>query len=140
MASEPEKESMDIDSPGESKESPCAPLVNGLHLYPVSVNASGEGLPYAPQDWPNPGDNWRWKVGKRIAASGNYMDRYLYVPTRFRKTGHKKGFASRLSVRQYIQEEFPGADIDAFFASFSWKVPSRQIKKGCANIMFIFCL
>ncbi|XP_057783430.1 uncharacterized protein LOC131001164 isoform X2 [Salvia miltiorrhiza] len=130
MTCEPEKESMDIDSPGESKESSYELVRTGLSLYPVSVHDSGEGLPYAPQDWPNPGDNWRWKVGKRIAVSGYFMDRYLYVPSRFRKMGDRKGFASRLSLEHYIREKFPGADVDAFFASFSWRIPSKLFKKA----------
>lgn len=130
MTCEPEKEFMDIDSPGESKESSYELVGNGLDLYTVSVNDSGEGCPYAPQDWPNPGDMWRWKVGKRIAVSGNFLDRYLYLPSRLRKAGHRKGFASRLSLEHYIREKFPGADVDAFFASFSWKIPSKLIKKA----------
>lgn len=130
MTCEPKKEYMDIDSPGESKESPYELVANGLNLYPVSVNESGEGLPYAPQDWPNPGDMWRWKVGKRIAVSGNFMDRYLYLPSSLRKSGHIKGFASRLSLKHYVREKFPGADIDAFFTSFSWRIPSKRIKKA----------
>lgn len=130
MTSEPEKDSMDIDSPGESKEIPYELVGNGLNLYPVSVHDSGEGHPYAPQDWPNPGDNWRWKVGKRIAVSGYFIDRYLYAPSRFRKMGDRKGFASKLSLEHYVREKFPGADVDAFFASFSWRIPSKLIKKG----------
>lgn len=130
MTSEPEKESMDFDSPGESKGSSCELAGSGLDLYPVSVYESGEGLPYAPEDWPNPGDKWSWKVGKRVAVSGNFLDRYLYVPSRLRKVGHRKAFASRLSLKHYIQEKFPGADVDAFFASFSWRIPSKLMKQG----------
>ncbi|KAK4434032.1 hypothetical protein Salat_0565900 [Sesamum alatum] len=130
MTSELQKESMDIDSPGGSKESPHRLQGNGVNLYPVSVNDSGEGLPYAPEDWPNPGDKWGWKVGRRTAISGYFLDRYMYLPTRLREAGHKKGFASRLSVEQYIRAKFPGTDIDAFFASFSWRIPSKSSKKG----------
>ncbi|XP_047957206.1 uncharacterized protein LOC125202788 [Salvia hispanica] len=129
MTCEPEKESMDIDSAGESKEIPCEVVRNGLNLYPVFANDSGEGLPYAPQDWPNPGDNWRWKVGKRISVSGYFRDRYIYVPSRFRKMGDSKGFKSRLSLEHYIREKFPCADVDTFFASFSWVIPSKLTKK-----------
>ncbi|KAL0368102.1 UNVERIFIED_CONTAM: hypothetical protein Scaly_1029100 [Sesamum calycinum] len=121
---------MDIDSPGGSKGSPHRLQGNGFNLYPVSVNDSGEGLPYAPEDWPNPGDKWGWKVGRRTAISGYYLDRYMYLPARLREAGHKKGFASRLSVEQYIRAKFPDTDIDAFFASFSWRVPSKSSKKG----------
>ncbi|XP_011071591.1 protein OBERON 2 isoform X1 [Sesamum indicum] len=130
MTSELQKESMDIDSPGGSKGSPHRLQGNGFSLYPVSVNDSGEGLPYAPEDWPNPGDKWGWKVGRRTAISGYYLDRYMYLPVRLREAGHKKGFASRLSVEQYIRAKFPDTDIDAFFASFSWRIPSKSSKKG----------
>lgn len=141
-------ESMDIDNPDasnrstlENKDNPAANnrstpeyKENGLHLYPVSPNDSGEGLPYAPEDWPNPGDKWRWKAGKRIAASGYFMDRYLYLPSslgKVGKPGQKRNFASKLSVEQYVQAMFPGTDVNAFFASFSWKIPSKQfVSKG----------
>ncbi|XP_059628561.1 uncharacterized protein LOC132271250 [Cornus florida] len=121
------KKPMEIDIPDESNESGTGIKENGFHLYPVSVHDSGEGLPYAPIDWPNPGDNWSWRVGKRVAVSGYFLDRYLYLPSRFQQTSRKRsGFASKLSVEQYIRAEFPGADIDAFFASFSWKIPSKK--------------
>ncbi|XP_010256075.1 PREDICTED: uncharacterized protein LOC104596549 isoform X2 [Nelumbo nucifera] len=100
---------------------------NGLHLRPVKPGESGEGLPYAPVDWPSPGDNWAWKVGRRKSASGFYLDRYLYAPSCLQKSIRKKQtFASRHSVEQYIQKEFPNADINAFFASFSWKIPAED--------------
>lgn len=130
MTREPEKESMDIDSPEGSKESPYGHEGNGFGLYPVSVNDSGEGLPYAPEDWPNPGDKWRWKVGRRIAVSGYFLDRYMYLPSSLRQAGHRKGFASRLSLEHYIRAKFPDTDVDAFFASFSWRIPSKLLKKG----------
>ncbi|KAF3433492.1 hypothetical protein FNV43_RR24594 [Rhamnella rubrinervis] len=47
---------------------------NGVILRSVSPNKSNVGLPYAPENWPNPGDNWSWKVGKRIAITGHYLD------------------------------------------------------------------
>lgn len=97
---------------------------NGLYLYPVFAQASGEGLPYAPVDWPEPGDIWRWKVGNRVAASGHFMDRYLYLPERLQSVPKERSFASKLSVEQYVQKI--GADVKAFFSSFSWKIPSRD--------------
>ncbi|GFP86526.1 hypothetical protein PHJA_000796400 [Phtheirospermum japonicum] len=121
---------MDIDCPVVSKASPRGPHENGLILYPVSVNDSGEGLPYAPEDFPNPGDKWRWKVGKRIANSGYFVDRYAYLPRRLRQPGHRKGFASRLSLEQYVRENFPDTDIERFFASFHWKIPSNLMTKA----------
>lgn len=117
------------DNPAASNRSTPEHKENGLHLYPVSPNDAGEGLPYAPEDWPSPGDKWRWKAGKRIAASGYYMDRYLYLPSRLGKIGkpgQRRNFASKLSVEQYVQATFPGTDVNAFFASFSWKIPSKQ--------------
>lgn len=117
---------VEIDSPAACNGDTLSTNKNGLYLYPVSVNASGEGLPYAPANWPNPGDKWAWKVGKRIAAAGYFLDRYLYLPQRLR--GKRNAFASRLSVEQYIRSEFPSVDIKEFFASFSWKIPSKLLK------------
>lgn len=120
---------MDIDSPGGSKLDASASQENGLRLFPVSIHTSSQGLPYAPEDWPNPGDTWGWKTGKRIGLSGYFLDRYLYLPKRLFETGQPRGFASKLSVKQYIMVKFPDADVDAFFASFSWKIPSEAITK-----------
>ncbi|KAI6693251.1 hypothetical protein NL676_020961 [Syzygium grande] len=58
-----------------------------LILYPVEPNSSGKGLPYAPADWPNPGDTWRWWVGKRMVSSGFYTDRFVHLPKRLRAYG-----------------------------------------------------
>ncbi|CAA3025949.1 Hypothetical predicted protein, partial [Olea europaea subsp. europaea] len=122
-------ESMDIDSTSVTKGSSCGLKENGMPLYPVSLYDSGEGLPYAPEDWPYPGDKWSWKVGGRIAASGYFLDRYMYTPARLREGGRKTGFASKLSLEQYIRKNFPDADVNAFFASFSWKIPSKSRMK-----------
>lgn len=100
---------------------------NGLLLWPVLPQEGGEGLPYAPVNWPDPGDIWGWRVGRRVAASGYYLDRYLYLPFRFQKSRRKKdGFASKLSVEQFVRARFPETDVYAFFSSFSWKIPSKQ--------------
>lgn len=101
---------------------------NGIHLYPVSANEAGEGFPYAPVDWPCPGDTWSWKVGKRTSVGGYFLDRYLYLPKRFQSLPKGRGFASKLSVEQYVRT-FPDADVKAFFASFSWKIPCRNLSK-----------
>lgn len=129
-----------VENDNTNKSSETTPIINGksLKLRPVSPEESGEGLPYAPINWPNPGDNWSWKVGRRIAITGHYLDRYLYPPRHLPRldslVGKKRGcaFASKLSVERYIQTAFPDADIDAFFASFSWKIPSvkQLLKKG----------
>lgn len=103
---------------------------NGLILRPVSQDEAGEGLPYAPENWPNPGDIWSWRVGKRVAITGHFLDRYLYLPRGFsvpeNSSRKGQGFASKLSVERYIQSVFPNADVDAFFASFSWKIPAKK--------------
>ncbi|TMW81771.1 hypothetical protein EJD97_007943 [Solanum chilense] len=54
-----------------------------LENYPVYECDSGEGLPYAPVDFPNAGDKWGWRVGKRVSSSGTFRDRYLYLPNHF---------------------------------------------------------
>lgn len=121
---------MEIDSPDASSGSISgAREENGFHVYPVSVCDYGEGLPYAPVDWPNPGDNWGWRVGKRIASSGHFLDRYLYPPKRFKDSHRRKGgLASKQSAEQFVRSKFPNADVDAFFASFSWKIPAKKLR------------
>ncbi|CAN1807863.1 hypothetical protein LINPERHAP1_LOCUS25200 [Linum perenne] len=95
-------------------------------LKNVQPGESGEGLPYAPVDWPNPGDNWTWKVGRRIGTAGFFQDRFLYPPKHFPKvTGARPPFASKNGVTNYIRTVFPDSNIDAFFSSFSWKVPGK---------------
>ncbi|KAL7081102.1 hypothetical protein ACP275_14G018500 [Erythranthe tilingii] len=130
MTRELQSNSMDIDSPDVSKASPNGMQENGLNLYPVSATDSGEGLPYAPENFPNPGDKWGWKVGRRLAASGHFLDRYVYIPTSLCESGNRRGFASKLAFEQYIRGKFPDTDIDAFFASFSWRIPSTACKNG----------
>lgn len=123
-----EMELMGVDNSNESIER--VPSVNGssIDLWPVSPEGTGEGLPYAPINWPKPGDNWRWRVGRRIALTGHYYDRYLYPPKHFRRlsdsTSRRRGFASKLSVQRYIETVFPHEDVNKFFASFSWKIPA----------------
>ncbi|XP_057472410.1 uncharacterized protein LOC130760988 isoform X2 [Actinidia eriantha] len=117
---------MEIDIPGESNGSPVV-MENQCQLYPVSVSDSGEGLPYAPIDWPNPGDTWSWKVGKRINVNGYFQDRYIYPPIRFQKQGKRRFLKSKPSVERYVWETFPGVGVDAFFASFSWKIPAKKL-------------
>ncbi|KDP40186.1 hypothetical protein JCGZ_02184 [Jatropha curcas] len=90
-------------------------------LWPVLPGESGEGLPYAPIDWPYPGDIWTWRVGRRFNSSGYFQDRFLYLPKRL----GKQSFASKNAVANYISKEFPDADIDSFFASFAWKIPAK---------------
>lgn len=89
----------------------------------------GEGLPYAPEDFPLPGDKWRWRVGKRVSITGYHRDRFLYPPARLfqgKNSRNKHGFASKVSAERYIRREFPDTDVAAFFASFSWMVPAKR--------------
>lgn len=125
---------MDPDAPSEGRENSGndSPVNENGHLQPVLPETSGEGFPYAPENFPNPGDNWRWRVGKRVAITGYFRDRYIYAPMRLKhlfkeKHGVKYGFASKLSVEQFIKAEFPDTDINAFFESFSWKIPSKKL-------------
>ncbi|CAN1193107.1 hypothetical protein LINPERPRIM_LOCUS28158 [Linum perenne] len=97
----------------------------------VPADESGKGLPYAPENWPNPGDTWGWKVGKRLTYAGYHQDRNLYLPKSLHYLGCassrvKHGFASKLSVQIFLEKHFPGADIKAFFASFVWRIPSNH--------------
>ncbi|KAF2285401.1 hypothetical protein P3X46_006149 [Hevea brasiliensis] len=121
-------EFMEIDK--ESNGSIPKIRENGSHLRPVAPEESGEGLPYAPVDWPKPGDIWSWRVGRRVAFNGHFLDRYLYLPRRLGRLentpGKKRGFASKLSVERYIRSKFPDANVEEFFASFSWRIPSKM--------------
>ncbi|KAH9682606.1 Spindle assembly abnormal protein [Citrus sinensis] len=96
----------------------------GNFLEPVPPFYQGQGFPYAPTDWPGPGETWGWKVGRRISSCGYYTDRFLIPPRSLQKPSCPRYFASRRSIELYILKEFPDADIDAFFASFIWRVPS----------------
>ncbi|KAF1865784.1 hypothetical protein Lal_00021785 [Lupinus albus] len=97
-----------------------------LNLTPVAPEQSGKGLPYAPENWPEEGDIWGWRTGKRVSVTtGFFNDRYLYPPTRLgRPLCSKPGFPSKLSVERYINDNFPHLDLNHFFASFSWKIPA----------------
>nr|VDD41606.1 unnamed protein product [Brassica oleracea] len=114
-----------------------------LHLRPVRPMESGIGLPYAPENWPKPGDTWRWKVGPRITGKGTFLDRYLYPPKHLPGLSNtetlRKGtaFRSRLSLERYIRLAFPDADVRKFFASFSWAVPSTD---GQIQVIYSLCM
>ncbi|KAL8105084.1 uncharacterized protein LOC141676978 isoform X2 [Apium graveolens] len=104
-------------------------------LGSVSVEAKrGVGLPYAPVDWPEPGDVWTWKVGKRISNDGFYRDRNIFLPKRLHQKGKRKYFDSKKIIIAYLQSEFPDRDVDAFFKSFTWKVPANFNSCGEAEI------
>ena len=117
---------MEADIPSESNDFISGMEKHDLNIYPVSPLASGEGLPYAPVDWPNPGDTWSWKVGNRFNLSGYHADRYLFLPKRLQKPSRRRqSFSSKLSIKRYIQNVDPKIDIASFFESFSWRVPHK---------------
>ncbi|KAK9182609.1 hypothetical protein WN944_025754 [Citrus x changshan-huyou] len=115
-------------APSMSKTKQLSPpeqmVKEGNFLEPVPPFYQGQGFPYAPTDWPGPGETWGWKVGRRISSCGYYTDRFLIPPRSLQKPSCPRYFASRRSIELYILKEFPDADIDAFFASFIWRVPS----------------
>lgn len=125
-------------------------LNNSLDLTPVAPEQSGEGLPYAPENWPEPGDVWGWRTGKRVSTSGLFRDRYLYLPPRLSGAGNagsgRRSFASKLSVERYVTETFPHVNLRDFFALFSWMIPSLQPGLfPCSDIVslpecFLICL
>ncbi|GER44666.1 hypothetical protein STAS_21572 [Striga asiatica] len=95
-------------------------------LSAVPPKASGEGLPYAPVDWPSPGDVWTWKVGNKISSSGLFMHRFLIVPKRLQKNSSRKiWLGSKKAVIHFLQSEFPEADVDKFFELFTWEIPAE---------------
>ncbi|KAJ7980031.1 Protein OBERON 1 [Quillaja saponaria] len=117
-------EDVTSDNPNGSKH---MTKENTFALNPVSPGDSGRGLPYAPVDWPNPGDVWSWKVGKRTGNSGYYSDRLLYLPHRLQTASRKKhSFNSKPEVERYIRSNFPTEDLESFFSLFSWKIPSTK--------------
>ncbi|XP_072992877.1 uncharacterized protein [Typha latifolia] len=132
--------SMEIDLSDGSNSNVPSLNEEGLVGTPVAAGASGEGLPYAPVDWPCPGDIWGWKVGNRQTASGHWADRYLYPPSHLHKLiGTKSTFQSKSSVEDFLRKEFPEMDADSFFASFIWKVPCKghNPRKGAAKDVHI---
>ncbi|TMW80768.1 hypothetical protein EJD97_015419, partial [Solanum chilense] len=100
----------------------------GLQLGLVSEYEYGEGLPYAPMGWPNVRDKWGWRTVRRATNLGTFKDSYLYLPEHFQalKDGKKNAFRSKTSVKKYLQSKYLGMDIDQFFSSFSWMIPSNQ--------------
>ncbi|KAL6343475.1 hypothetical protein AAG906_024840 [Vitis piasezkii] len=106
---------MEADIPNETNGFTSGIKKNDLDICPVSPLASGEGLPYAPVDWPNPGDTWSWKVGRRVNKSGFYQDRYLFLPRRLQNSSHRReSFSSKLSLKRYVQKQDPNINIAAF--------------------------
>ncbi|CAF2057442.1 hypothetical protein Bca4012_099086 [Brassica carinata] len=90
-------------------------------IPPVS---SGQGLPFAPVDFPSPGDVWTWRVGRRVSATGFHKDRFLILPERLKMKNAPKSFATKNTLSRYLETNFPEMDVIAFFASFSWNIPA----------------
>ncbi|XP_057450259.1 protein OBERON 1-like isoform X3 [Lotus japonicus] len=114
----------------------------------AAAEESGEGLPYAPENWPEMGDIWGWRTGRRVTMNGTFHDRYLYLPLRLcqpsssensggASTRKRKSFPSKLAVERYIKENFLDADVNAFFASFTWKIPAVQTNGNVVPIAAI---
>ncbi|KAI4345644.1 hypothetical protein L6164_012744 [Bauhinia variegata] len=130
---------MEIDIPGHPNDHNTQGSAGSFVLRPVLPEENGEGLPYAPENWPEPGDIWSWRTGRRVANTGHFLDRYLYLPPRLSRIENsgsnrkKHGFASKLAVERYIRTTFPETDLVEFFASFSWKIPSPQCGRPNGN-------
>ncbi|KAI4317850.1 hypothetical protein L6164_025683 [Bauhinia variegata] len=131
---------MESDIPGETNAQNTPGSAGDSALGQV-IPEEGEGVPYAPENWPEPGDIWSWKTGRRVTPTGYFQDRYLYLPPRLNRIENsgsgsnrkKHGFASKLAVERYIRTAFPDADLNAFFASFRWKVPYSQSGRPIGN-------
>ncbi|XP_068479395.1 uncharacterized protein [Phaseolus vulgaris] len=96
-------------------------------LQPVSPYSSGEGLPYAPEGWPNPGDVWGWKVLSRTNKAGYFLDRHLYLPKSLQTSSSRRhSLRTKPDVERYIESNFPSMAIEAFFDLFSWQIPSTE--------------
>ncbi|KAL6894060.1 hypothetical protein ACP4OV_008158 [Aristida adscensionis] len=122
---------------GELDLSESCRTETGLVAIPVRANAYGKGLPYAPENWPCPGDQWYWRVGSRTAGGGHWADRYLTPPSRFcGATGKRSSFASKLRIEEFIKAEFPDVDPGTFFSMFIWKIPAegQSIRKGTHQV------
>ncbi|KAL1316991.1 protein OBERON 1 isoform X1 [Arachis ipaensis] len=106
---------------------------------PVAPEESGEGAPYAPENWPQKGDNWGWRTGRRITPAGYFQDRYLYLPERLNNhsgSARKQHiFASKLAVERYLKANFPEADLGAFFSSFTWRIPAVPYPSTNGNML-----
>lgn len=127
--SRPLDESTEIGLPNEGNGCTPGTMEMGFHLEPVKPFTSGEGLPYAPIDWPRPGDKWSWKVGRKTRA-GFFCQRYLYLPIRLQKPGRtKQSFSGRAPLERWLCDKFPDVDINTFFASFSWKIPAAKAEE-----------
>ncbi|CAA7040061.1 unnamed protein product [Microthlaspi erraticum] len=93
-------------------------------LPSIPLFSKGQGLPYAPIDYPSAGDVWAWRVGRRVTATGAHKDRFLILPDRLRTKNAAKSFASKTTLSRYLETNFPDLDVNAFFESFTWNIPA----------------
>ncbi|KAJ8558030.1 hypothetical protein K7X08_004796 [Anisodus acutangulus] len=88
------KEAEEIDTLFASNGNTSIINETGLHLYPVSANDSGEGLPYAPVDWPNAGDKWGWRAWRRAIHIQDTLEIDIYYALRAYMAGTVGGSSS----------------------------------------------
>lgn len=119
----------------QKPRSDCETLktLENVSLEPVGPSQGGEGFPYAPGEWPNPGDKWKWKVGRRRTASGFWADRYLILPKTLQRGKKQAWFTSKNAVEKYLKKSFPDADHQTFFASFEWQIPCTPLSLASAE-------
>ncbi|KAL0376630.1 UNVERIFIED_CONTAM: hypothetical protein Scaly_0780600 [Sesamum calycinum] len=84
-------------------------------------------------DSANGGSNWMSKDGSFLrppvsaCVSGYYTHRFLIAPKRLQKSPTRKlWLGSKPSIIRFLQSEFAEADIDTFFASFTWEIPAER--------------
>ncbi|XP_010449978.1 PREDICTED: uncharacterized protein LOC104732146 isoform X2 [Camelina sativa] len=105
--------------------SSLTPRGTDLNQHPaIPPASSGQGLPYAPVDFPSPGDVWSWRVGKRVYNTGFHKDRFLILPERLRVKNAPKFFAGKNTLSRYLETRFPDTDVNSFYASFTWSIPA----------------
>ncbi|KAK7355346.1 hypothetical protein VNO80_14601 [Phaseolus coccineus] len=121
-----EKESLKDDSAIGSNAYKDVTKDKTFDLQSVSSYSSGEGLPYAPDGWPNAGDVWGWKVAGRRSKGGYFTDRSLIPPASLQKGTRKLEFRSKADIKRYLHSNFPNMTPEAFFALFSWMIPSAE--------------
>ena len=107
-----------------------APVPDSIPREPVSVGGRGEGWPYAPEGWPNADDKWGWRVGKRSASNGLWIDRYITLPKSLAKGRKVVEFASRKGLIEFLKHNFPHMNADSIFKAFDWKVPAVKVPEG----------
>ncbi|WVY95985.1 hypothetical protein V8G54_028136 [Vigna mungo] len=89
-------------------------------LQRVPSKSSGEGLPYAPEGWPNAGDVWE---------RGSKDFHLEILPTDSLSPRHDSRileFSSRKGVIKYLESKFPNMSPKDFFAMFTWLIPSAE--------------